>query len=315
MHVDKRFKLDKPTGIELNSTDTRPIKATRAALDLTKAQQKATENSKTGKVTAVVAVMKIFSNKIVNSRNSKSGKTKIKPKTWPNSKKKDPNRSKSHLKGFGEPNSDASKGTMVETTLRVLLDTGSSGDLLFIRKGSHKCIPCVKRNAPQSWGTSNGTFQTKKVGDIDISFVEYSASKSVHLTPDIVEYDSEANAPMYDLIIGKQTLHDIGAVLDFKDKSITIDNILLPMRNIATLQIKSSIIRALRQNRARNPCLAQEPVSTQNGTKRVIAILDAKYDKADLPAIIGDNCSHLTPSHREKLLSLLLKYEELFDGS
>jgi hypothetical protein len=220
-----------------------------------------------------------------------------------------------HHKGFGEPNIDASKGTIAETTMRVLLDTGSSGDLLFIRKGSHKYIPCVKRNVPQSWGTSNGIFQTKKVGDINISFVEYSASKSVHLTPDIVEYDTGANAPMYDLIIGKQTLHDIGAVLDFKDRSITIDNILLPMRTIATLQVKSSITRALRINRACNPCLAPEPVSTKNGTKRVIAILDAKYDKADLPAIIGDNCSHLTPSHREKLLSLLLKYEELFDGT
>jgi hypothetical protein len=65
-------------------------------------------------VTAIVAVMKIFSNKIVNSQNSKSGKTEIKPKTWLNSKKKDPNRSKSHLKGFGEPNNDASKGTMVD---------------------------------------------------------------------------------------------------------------------------------------------------------------------------------------------------------
>ena len=88
MHVDKRFNVDKPTGIELKSTDTRPIKATRTALDLTKAQQKATENSKTGKVTAIVAVMKIFSNKIVNSRNSKSGKMEIKPKTWLNLKKK-----------------------------------------------------------------------------------------------------------------------------------------------------------------------------------------------------------------------------------
>ena len=36
---------------------------------------------------------------------------------------------------------------------------------------------------------------------------------------------SEATAPLYDLIIGKQTLHDIGAVLDFKEKTITIDNI------------------------------------------------------------------------------------------
>ena len=66
------------------------------------------------------------------------------------------------------------------------------------------------------WGTSNGTFETKKVGEIDIFFVEYSLSKSVHLTPDIVEYDTGANSPLYDLIIGKQSLHDIGSVLGFK---------------------------------------------------------------------------------------------------
>jgi hypothetical protein len=76
----------------------------------------------------------------------------------------------------------------------------------------------VKRAAPQSWGTFKGTFQTKKVGEIDISFAEYSTSESVHLTPDVFEYDTEANAPLYDLIIGKQSLHDIGAVLDFKEK-------------------------------------------------------------------------------------------------
>ena len=76
------------------------------------------------------------------------------------------------------------------------------------------------------WGTSNGTFKTNKVGEITLSFVEYSLSKSVHLTPDIVEYDTGATAPLYDPIIGKQTLHDIGAVLDFKEKTITIDSIL-----------------------------------------------------------------------------------------
>jgi hypothetical protein len=40
----------------------------------------------------------------------------------------------------------------------------------------------------------------KKVGEITLSFVEYSLSKSVHLTPDIVEYDTGATAPLYDLI-------------------------------------------------------------------------------------------------------------------
>jgi hypothetical protein len=83
------------------------------------------------------------------------------------------------------------------------------------------------------------------------------------------------------------------------------------MRNIVNLQLKPSVTRALWHN----TCHAQEPVSTRNATKRVIEILDAKYDKANLPAIVKDNCSHLTPLQREKLLSLLLEYESLFDGT
>jgi hypothetical protein len=219
---------------------------------------------------------------------------------------------KLHQIGLNEPAKDASKGLIVKKkTTRVLLDTGSSGNLLFIRNGSQKYIPCTKRAAPQLWGTSDGTFQTKKVGEIDISFAEYSISKSVHLTPDIVEYDPGASKPLYDLIIGKQRLHDIGAVLDFKDKTITIDSIPLPMRNIVNLQLKPSVTRALRHNTWQ----VQETVNTHSDTKRVIAILDAKYDKTDLPVIVRDNCSHLQPSHREKLLSLLLKYKTLFDGT
>ncbi len=64
---------------------------------------------------------------------------------------------------------------------------------------------------------------------------------------------------MYDLIIGKQTLHDIGTVLDFKERTITIYDILLPMRNINNLQLKPSISRAFKLNSS----FAQEPDSTQ----------------------------------------------------
>jgi hypothetical protein len=196
-------------------------------------------------VTAVVAILKVFGDKI----DSCISKLLIKPNKWLNSKKKELNRSNKHLNGLNKPVRDVSERLIVkQKTIRVLLDTGSSGDLLFIKKGSQKYILTVKRAVPQSWGTSSSTFQTKKVGTIDISFMEYSASKSVRLTPNIVEYKVGAPSPLYGLIIGKQTLHDIGAVLDFKEKTITIDSILLPMRNIVNLQLKPSIIKALRHN-------------------------------------------------------------------
>jgi hypothetical protein len=210
------------------------------------------------------------------------------------------------------PDPSVSSGQYVKNkTIRVLLDSGSSGHLLFMKKGSSKRIFVVKRVVPQSWGTSNGTFITDKVGNIEISFVDYSASKKVRLQPDIVEYSPGDQAPMYDLIIGKQTMHNLGVKLDFQEKTITIDEILLPMKNIANLQLKPRITRALRIN----TCFAHEPICTRSATKRMVKILDAKYEKAHLPAIIRDYCSHLKDSDREKLLSVLLKFEPLFDGT
>jgi hypothetical protein len=58
---------------------------------------------------------------------------------------------------------------------------------------------------------------------------------------DIVKYARNGTPLAYDLILGKQTLHDLGVVLDFKEKTITIDEILLPMRNINNMQLKTSI--------------------------------------------------------------------------
>jgi hypothetical protein len=99
--------------------------------------------------------------------------------------------------------------------------------------------------------------------------------------------------------------------LDFKEKTIQQEEILLPMKNITNLQHKPSNTRALRHN----TCLAQEPISSCRTTKRVVEILDAKYENADLPAIVRENHSCLQASGREKLLSLLLKLESLFVGT
>ena len=74
-----------------------------------------------------------------------------------------------------------------------------------------------------------------------IFFVDYSDSKRIHLKPDIVEYAHDGSPWLYDLLLDKQTLHELGVVLDFKEKTITIDEILLSIRNINNLQLKPSI--------------------------------------------------------------------------
>ncbi len=61
--------------------------------------------------------------------------------------------------------------------------------------------------------------------------------------PDVVKYDEDSK-PQYDLILGMETMKELGIVLDFKDKTITIDEVTLPMRNINNLQ-RRSILQSL----------------------------------------------------------------------
>jgi hypothetical protein len=154
-----------------------------------------------------------------------------------------------------------------------------------------------------------GSFQTKHKARVELNFFEYSDSKKYYSEPDVVEYRKDS-MPQYDLILSNETMKELSIVLDFKSKTITIDEITLPMRNINLLQ-GSSMLRALKLNNS----LAKEPLSTLDATKHVMRIVDAKYTKADLQSIVKNNCKHLSANHQKKLLQLLVKFELIFDGT
>ena len=44
-------------------------------------------------------------------------------------------------------------------------------------------------------------------------------------------------------------------------------------------------------------------------------ILDAKYEKANLPEGVENNCSQLSPEEPNNLLEVLIEFEDLFDGT
>ena len=144
-----------------------------------------------------------------------------------------------------------------------------------------------------------------------MKFFEYSNSKEFLVTPDVAEYDKKKMAkPMYDLILGCKTMKELGIVLDFRTKQVTIDEIILPMRDINSLTTSK-----LESTWAVNNSMVQEPHSMQEVTQRVVHILDAKYEKADLQSVVSANCTHLSLQDQNKLLELLTEYEELFDGT
>jgi hypothetical protein len=91
----------------------------------------------------------------------------------------------------------SSKKVQKPQFIKVLLDSGSDGDLLFHKKGTPKYFPYSARQVPKSWCTSNGDFHTEGRGEIGIKFYEYSNSKEAYIRPDVVEYDGENSISQY----------------------------------------------------------------------------------------------------------------------
>ncbi len=157
--------------------------------------------------------------------------------------------------------------------LRVLLDSGSDGNLVFVNKDKPMQLPYSKRLVPLLWNILNKIFQTKCKARMELNFFEYCDSKTFFAEQDVVEY-SKNNRPQYDLILGTNTTKELGIVLDFNAKKITIIidvEVILPMKNINNLQGTSTLCELKLKNG-----LAMEPHSTQDATKHATWLLDAK---------------------------------------
>jgi hypothetical protein len=135
----------------------------------------------------------------------------------------------------------SSKNATKEKLIRVLLDSGLDGDLLFHQKGKPKHFPYLTRQVPCSLHTSNGVVHTKGMGKLLIRFFKYSNSKEFLAEPNVFEYNQKMSKPVFDFIIGCNSMEKLGIVMDFKAKSITIDEIILPMRSFANLTDKSKV--------------------------------------------------------------------------
>ena len=85
-------------------------------------------------------------------------------------------------------------------------------------------------------------------------------------------------------------MEKLGMVLNSKQKSIEIDEIDLPMRNILDIQLPNKVYQMYKNT---------EPLSTADLTKRAVKILDAKYEKADLNGIV-EKCDHLDAEQKKQ---------------
>jgi hypothetical protein len=76
-----------------------------------------------------------------------------------------------------------------QNKVRVLLDSGSNGNFIFVNKDQTMLLPCSKRLVPQLWNTLNEIFLTRRKAQVELNFLEYSDSKWYHVEPDVVIYN------------------------------------------------------------------------------------------------------------------------------
>jgi len=164
--------------------------------------------------------------------------------------------------------------------IKVLKDSGSNGDLFFLPKENNKPFPYLTKQVPKSSHTSNVSLQTNGRGKIRVKFCESSTSRECTLQPAVVECnENNMTKPGFDLILGSNTPNELGIVLDFGTKEITLADISLPMSDINKLKRRATIEMAWTMENSIYQSMSKEPQSTLKATKHLMQILDAKYEK------------------------------------
>ena len=117
------------------------------------------------------------------------------------------------------------------------------------------------------------------MGKLDVTFPEFSSTRVASFKADIVSVPEKNPSPIYDLIIGIESLANMGVILDFSKKKLLIDHVTLPMKPHKKF-MKSDLLQA------QFLTVPQEQISTRSATKHTVEILDVKYDKANVAKIL-----------------------------
>jgi len=169
---------------------------------------------------------------------------------------------------------------------RVLLDLGASSSII-----SYELVHNLrlKECTKSTWATAAGTLGTNQKAKVEFMFPELSETKIITWKLHIFK-----NTLKYNLIIGRDLLQALGILLDFKNQTITWDEITIPMKDPEASMEEGYEIH--------------ESLVLYEATERTKQILEAKYE-AVTPQQIVDGCVHLKEEEKEKLLLLLEKFK------
>ena len=189
----------------------------------------------------------------------------------------------------------------LQQRLRVLFDSGCSATLInkkFVKRWKKVVKSTVK------WSTKAGDFKTTRKCDIEFTLPAFHENRVISCSAYVDE--SPYKESHYDMIIGRDLMHELGINLLFGTAQISWDNATVNMRSPDSL--KEGWVDALEKE----VLFSHDPETTE--ADRIQQIIDAKYCAADLEKVV-EECSHLTKQEQQSLLKLLKKYEVLFDGT
>ena len=141
---------------------------------------------------------------------------------------------------------------------------------------------------------------------MEFQLPEFSTFKEISWSFHVDESDPNDDTLGYDMIIGRDLLTDLGIIIDFKDGYVIWDGIKSPMKQHHSVGTKE-VAYTLYEN-------TTEPEIIKSSNERVSRILDACYQKADLASLVCQ-VKTLNKVEQLKLLNVLEKYKDLFDGT
>ena len=110
----------------------------------------------------------------------------------------------------------------------------------------------------------------------------------------------------YDMIIGRETLAELGFIIDFKSNQISWNDMKVEMKHPTFFDNKENLALFAFQ---------AEPEKCQQALKRAVHIMDMGRNSPPNINNIVNGYKHLESDHKTKLKHLLNDYEALFDGT
>jgi hypothetical protein len=125
-----------------------------------------------------------------------------------------------------------------EHLIRALADTAACSSSSIILD-AYTSAPFIKTDDSNTttWNTMGGKFTTNKTGFVTFSLPEFNLKKQISWEFHVD--DRSESSSIYDMIMGRDLLGELGIIMNFNDHTVTWDADTIPMKDRDTCSLSS----------------------------------------------------------------------------